>query len=197
MILPDRKAQGNMFLPPSWVPEPVNDTPNSITIEELVNSDEHGRHPKKDSRPAYTCGHTGRSISAADVYDRTPPLATAIAAKLGLEVDGGLPLDKVIAIHAVNTVGESILLEEAPWTDHFPLPHCQIDYMLLIHAIHRLSGVATPASAACTASELQHQLKITKAKAIFACAPLLSVTQEAAEGLGVTRHLNPGGVRPG
>lgn len=59
--------------------------------------------------------------------------------------------------------------------------------MLLIHAIHRLSGVVTPASAACTVPELQHQLEITKPKAIFTCAPLLTVAEEAAERCGIEK----------
>ncbi|KAF5019121.1 hypothetical protein F66182_8890 [Fusarium sp. NRRL 66182] len=165
MILPDKNTHGDVFSPPSWLPESAIDTPDSITIEEFVNSDEHGRRPKKDSRNAYTCGHTGRSLSASDVYDRITPLATAIAAKLGFELGGESPLDRVIAVHAVNTV----------------------DYMLLIHAIHRLSAVATPASAACTVSELQHQLNITKVKAIFTFPPLLNVAQEAAKRSGISR----------
>ncbi|KAH6970322.1 hypothetical protein DER45DRAFT_582417 [Fusarium avenaceum] len=154
-----------MFFPPSWVSEPTMDAPDSITIEEFVNSDKHGRRPIRDSRIAYTCGYTGKSLSSWDVHDRTTPLSAAIATKLGLEPDSGSPLDKVIAVHAVNT----------------------IDYMLLVHAIHRISGVVTPASAAFTVSELQHQLKHIKAKALFTCAPLLAVAQEAAKRCGINK----------
>ncbi|KAH7121503.1 AMP-binding enzyme [Dactylonectria macrodidyma] len=164
-----------MFFAPSWISESALGkyldccfafyTPDSITIEEFINSDEYGRLPRADSRNAYTCGLTGQSLSAEDVHDRTSPLASALAQKLGLKPNKGVPLDKVIAIHSVNT----------------------IDYMLLVHAIHRLSGVATPASAACTVPDLQHQLQITKPKAIFTCAPLLEVAEKAAERCGIEK----------
>ncbi|KPM39357.1 hypothetical protein AK830_g7191 [Neonectria ditissima] len=154
-----------MFLPPSWNPELPFDPPDSITIEDFVHSNKHGRRSKKDSRNPFTCGLTGKSFSSAEVDDRVSLLARIIAKKLDLKPNEGLPLDKIIAIHSVNT----------------------IDYMPLIHAVHRISGVITPASAVYTVSELQHQLEITKSKAIFTCAPLLNVAEKAAELCGIPR----------
>jgi len=43
----------------------------------------------------------------------------------------------------------------------------QVDSMTLAYAVHRLSGVATPANAAYSAPELEFQLKSSGAKALF------------------------------
>lgn len=43
----------------------------------------------------------------------------------------------------------------------------QIDSMTLAYAIHRLSGIATPANAAYSASELEFQLKSSGATLLF------------------------------
>jgi acyl-CoA synthetase (AMP-forming)/AMP-acid ligase II len=43
----------------------------------------------------------------------------------------------------------------------------QVDSMTLAYAVHRLNGVATPANAAYSASELEFQLKSSGAKALF------------------------------
>lgn len=46
-------------------------------------------------------------------------------------------------------------------------PLCKIDYMTLAYAVHRLSGVVSPANAAYSASELEFQLKSSGTKALF------------------------------
>lgn len=43
----------------------------------------------------------------------------------------------------------------------------QIDSMTLAYAVHRLDGIVTPANAAYSASELEFQLKNSRAKALF------------------------------
>jgi acyl-CoA synthetase (AMP-forming)/AMP-acid ligase II len=43
----------------------------------------------------------------------------------------------------------------------------QIDSMTLAYAVHRLDGVVSPANAAYSASELEFQLKNSRAKALF------------------------------
>jgi long-subunit acyl-CoA synthetase (AMP-forming) len=53
--------------------------------------------------------------------------------------------------------------------------------MTVIWSIHNLSGIATPANAAYSISELTHQLKSSGAKALFTCAPLLRVALAAAK----------------
>jgi acyl-CoA synthetase (AMP-forming)/AMP-acid ligase II len=57
--------------------------------------------------------------------------------------------------------------------------------MTLAYAIHRLSGVLTPANAAYSAHELEFQLKSAGAKAVFTCLPLLETTLQAAKAVGI------------
>jgi hypothetical protein len=47
----------------------------------------------------------------------------------------------------------------------------KVDSMTLAYAIHRLSGVATPANAAYSAPELDFQLKSSGAKALVTVSP--------------------------
>lgn len=61
----------------------------------------------------------------------------------------------------------------------------KIDYIMSTFAIHRLSGIATPANAMYSASELEHQLKSSGAKALITCAPLLATALKAAKGAGI------------
>lgn len=61
----------------------------------------------------------------------------------------------------------------------------QIDYIPFTHAVHRLNGIVTPASAAYSAIELEHQLKSSGAKVLFTCAPLLENALKAAEAAGI------------
>ena len=59
--------------------------------------------------------------------------------------------------------------------------------MTLTWAIHRLSGISSPANAAYSRFELVHQLKSSGAKALFTCLPLLSLALEAASECGIPR----------
>jgi acyl-CoA synthetase (AMP-forming)/AMP-acid ligase II len=63
----------------------------------------------------------------------------------------------------------------------------QIDYIPVTHAIHRVDGIVTPASSAHSASELEHQLRSSGAKALFTCAPLLSTALKAASAVGIPK----------
>jgi len=47
--------------------------------------------------------------------------------------------------------------------------------MTLAYAVHRLSGVASPANAAYNASELEFQLKSSGAKALFTVSTSASI----------------------
>lgn len=51
----------------------------------------------------------------------------------------------------------------------------------MIWAIRKLSGIATPAYAAYSVSELAHQLKSSGAKALFTFTPLLKIALAAAK----------------
>ncbi|PHH69911.1 hypothetical protein CDD82_7437 [Ophiocordyceps australis] len=153
-----------VFVSPSCYP-PLPDLPDSITIAQFVNSEAHGRCPFAASRNPYTCGLTGKTYSGPEVLDRIDSLARALARRLGLNPAEGTEWDRVVAIYSLNT----------------------IDYVPLTHAVHRLSGIATPASAAYSATELEHQLRSSAAKALFTCVPLLKDALAAADAAAIPR----------
>ncbi|KAF5009746.1 hypothetical protein FDECE_4092 [Fusarium decemcellulare] len=143
-----------VFHPPSWVP-PLPHVPDSITVEEFVNTETYGRQPFAKSRNPYTCGLTGQSRTVTDVAQRVDHLARAIVKNVGFDPLDGTEWDRVI------------------------------DYLPLTHAVHRASGIVTPASAAHSSSELEHQLRSSGAKALFTCAPLLDAALKAAQAVGI------------
>lgn len=55
-------------------------------------------------------------------------------------------------------------------------------------AVHRLSGVVSPASAAYSEAELTHQLISSGAKCIFTCESLLHIAVEAGEKAKISRR---------
>lgn len=64
----------------------------------------------------------------------------------------------------------------------------QIDYISVAHAVHRLNGIVTPASAAYNQQELEYQLKATNASVLFTCGgPLLETALKAAETVNLPR----------
>ncbi|KAL0937583.1 AMP-binding enzyme (4-coumarate-CoA ligase) [Colletotrichum truncatum] len=152
-----------VFTSPSWVPQLPIDPPDSITIAEFMSNEEHGRYPLATSRDPYTCGLTGKSYTASEVKQRTDFLARAIAKKLDFAPNEGTEWDKVIGLYSLNT----------------------IDYIPFTHAVHRFSGIVTPASAAYSAPELEHQLRSSGAKALFTCIPLLENALKAAKAVNI------------
>ena len=64
----------------------------------------------------------------------------------------------------------------------------QIDLMTLSWAIHRLSGISSPANAAYSLEEIVYQLKSSGSKALFTCAPLLPIALEAAAKSGIPKN---------
>lgn len=62
--------------------------------------------------------------------------------------------------------------------------------MTVSYAVHRLSGLVTPANAAYSARELELQLRDSGAKAVFTCIPLLGTCLEAAKAVGISnKHI--------
>jgi acyl-CoA synthetase (AMP-forming)/AMP-acid ligase II len=61
----------------------------------------------------------------------------------------------------------------------------QIDYLQIPYAIHRLSGICSPANAAYSVPELAHQLTSSGVKVLFTCVPLLDSALKAAEAAGI------------
>lgn len=64
----------------------------------------------------------------------------------------------------------------------------QIDYMTAAYAVHRLSGIVTPANAVYTSEELAHQLTSSGSKALFTCPSLVDTAITAAEIAGLQRR---------
>lgn len=129
--------------------------------------DEHyGRYPLGYSRNPYTCGLTGKTYSALETKDRVDYLARALSKELSWHPNKGTEWDKVAGIFAFNT----------------------IDSMTLAYAVHRLSGVVTPANAAYSCDELVFQLKNSKATCLFTCIPLLETALEAAAKSGIPKE---------
>ncbi|KAJ0166487.1 4-coumarate--CoA ligase-like 2 [Colletotrichum tanaceti] len=152
-----------VFISPKWVPQLPMDPPDSITIAEFMSNEKYGRYPLTEARSPYTCGLSGKSYTAFELRQRTDSLAKAISKRLDFAPNEGTEWDKVVALFSLNT----------------------IDYIPFTHAIHRLSGIVTPASAAYSAQELEHQLRSSNAKALFTCIPLLETALKAAKAVGL------------
>ncbi|KAL6364170.1 hypothetical protein LRP88_02086 [Fusarium phalaenopsidis] len=147
-----------VFHPPSWVPELPVAPPDSIPIVEFMSNEAYGRRPLSESRHPFTCGITGRTYSATELFQRSEYVARPLAKRLGWEANQGTAWDKVMAIFSLNTV----------------------DFVTAIYGVHRLSGIVTPVNAASSAAELAHQLKSSGARALVTCAPLAGTAFTAA-----------------
>ncbi|OKL57701.1 hypothetical protein UA08_07065 [Talaromyces atroroseus] len=154
-----------VFYPPRSVP-PLSIIPDDVAICDFMLSDEHGRYPLHKSPDPFTCGLTGKSYSWLEVKERVDCLSRALASEFNWSPNKGTEWDKVAACFLVNT----------------------IDTLTLFWAIHRLGGVATPANAAYSASELTYQLKDSKASALFTCLPLLGTALKAAGQAGIPKN---------
>ncbi|KAI0130164.1 hypothetical protein BJ170DRAFT_618939 [Xylariales sp. AK1849] len=152
-----------VFTPPSWVPKLPFDPPDSITIGEFWSNEKYGRFPVDKSRNPFTCGITGKTYSTVEMKERFELLARSLAKRLGWRANEETPWDKIVGVYAFNS----------------------IDYIMTMFAIHRLSGIATPANAMYSASELEYQLKSSGAKALITCGPLLETALKAAKAVGI------------
>ncbi|GAB1311787.1 Phenylacetyl-CoA ligase [Madurella fahalii] len=152
-----------VFYPPPWVPKLPFDPPDSVTIGEFMRNEIYGRYPIAKSRNPFTCGLTGKTYTVSESHQRTDLIAKALSKVMGWEPNADLPWDKVICVFSLNT----------------------IDYLSVLHAIHRLSGIATPANVAYSADELEHQLRSSGAKALFTCVPVLETALKAAKAVGI------------
>ncbi|KAF5974698.1 phenylacetyl ligase [Fusarium coicis] len=155
-----------VFYPPSWVPGLPIDPPDSISVAEFMSSEEYGRYPTAKARRPYTCALTGKTRAAEEVIRREDLLARGIRKALQFDSPSGSEWDRVCVIFSLNT----------------------IDYIPLTHSIHRLNGIASLSSAALSASELEHQLHASRAKAVFTCAPLLETALKATQAVGISQE---------
>ncbi|KIL87436.1 hypothetical protein FAVG1_09142 [Fusarium avenaceum] len=155
-----------VFTTPSWVPELPIDPPDSIPIAEFMKNEVYGRNPIAKSRHPFTCGITGRTYSAPELFHRAEHFAKALSKRMQWQPNEGTPWDKVVAIFSLNT----------------------IDFVTAIYGVHRLSGIVSPANAAYSVDELTHQLKSSGAKALVTCTPLLETALEASRRVGISNE---------
>ncbi|KAI1181150.1 hypothetical protein F4777DRAFT_573222 [Nemania sp. FL0916] len=152
-----------VFTPPPSVPQLPFDPPDSIPIHEFIGNERYGRMPFNKSQNPFTCGLTGKTYTHAEMRERHDFLARALAKRMGWQPNEETPWDKVIGLYSVNT----------------------IDYPMSTYAVHRLSGIVTPANAMYSAAELEHQLKSSGSKALFTCPSLLENAVKAARGSNI------------
>ncbi|KAK6952084.1 hypothetical protein Daesc_006613 [Daldinia eschscholtzii] len=95
--------------------------------------------------------------------ERYELLARSLAKRMGWRPNEETPWDKVVSVFSLNS----------------------IDYMMSTFAVHRLSGIVTPANAMYSAAELEHQLKSAGVKALITCIPLLDVALKATRACGI------------
>lgn len=107
--------------------------------------EKYGRHPLKQSQNPFTCGITGITYTALEMANRVELLSKGLARELGWYPNEGNEWKKVAGIFSLNTV----------------------DYMTVVYAVHRLSGIVTPVSPTSSSSQLEHQLRASGAKALF------------------------------
>ncbi|KAI5925713.1 hypothetical protein F4810DRAFT_717391 [Camillea tinctor] len=152
-----------VFTPPAWVPQLPFDPPDSIPIYEFWRDEKYGRLSLDKSRNPFTCGLTGQTYTNAEMSERLELLARSFAKRLGWHPAEDTPWDKVMCIFSFNS----------------------IDYIMSTFAVHRLSGIVTPANAMYSTSELEHQLKSSGVKALITCIPLLDTALKATRACGI------------
>ncbi|KAI1324452.1 acetyl-CoA synthetase-like protein [Xylariaceae sp. FL0255] len=152
-----------VFTPPSWVPALLFDPPDSVPLYEVISNERYGRLPFDKSQNPFTCGLTGKTYTHAQTSERRELLARSLAKRMGWSPNEDTPWDKVVAMYSFNA----------------------IDYLMSAFAVHRLSGIVTPANAVYSTSELEHQLKSSGAKALITCASLLETALKASRASGI------------
>lgn len=73
-----------------------------------MSNEAYGRRPLSESRHPFTCGITGRTYSATELFQRSEHVARSLAKRLGWEVNQGTAWDKVLAIFSLNTVRDKM-----------------------------------------------------------------------------------------
>ncbi|KAK0752619.1 4-coumarate-CoA ligase 2 [Schizothecium vesticola] len=127
--------------------------------------EKYGRRTFSTSRNPFTCGLTGRTFSYEQFFQRADDLAKSLSRRTGWTPNEETPWDKVLGIFSLNT----------------------IDYIVAAYAVHRVSGIASLASASYSAPELAHQLKSSGVKVLFTCIALLDTALAAAAEAGIPK----------
>ncbi|RKL35830.1 hypothetical protein BFJ72_g8530 [Fusarium proliferatum] len=152
------------------------DNDESSSTHQLADSDQGGRGSLSDFESHAMDRYRGNVSTVTgrahdhgseefntEAHQRADFLARALAKRLDFSPNEGVEWDKVVSIFSVNT----------------------IDNFAVTQAVHRLNGIITPASAAHTASDLEHQLRSSGVKALFTCASRLDIAIQAAKAVGI------------
>ncbi|OWY54912.1 Aft1-1 [Alternaria alternata] len=153
-----------VFTAPCWVPPLPSDLSDSTTLEEFVFC------PVKDlqtlsepDRSVLICGIQGKEHTVQESMERTGRLAHGLSAWLDWPQKPPGKNLKVAAIFNINCV----------------------DFFSISHAIHRLGGTVSAINASSTADELEAQLRLSNAQAIFTCNTLLKTAVKASQKVGI------------
>ncbi|PWY93977.1 acyl-CoA synthetase [Aspergillus sclerotioniger CBS 115572] len=154
-----------VFYPPKWAGQ-LPPIPDTLPICDFILDERYGRAPIASSPAPFICNVTGKSYPPTEVTKRIDAIARALSHKLDWEPNTGAAEEKVLGIFSVNTINT--------------LP--------LSWAVHRLSGIVSPANASFSAGELAYQLSDSKATALFTCSSLLDTALQAADKVGIARQ---------
>jgi hypothetical protein len=92
-----------LFHPPSYAAK-LPEIPDTVPICDFIRDEQYGRRPISQSWDPYTCGLSGKTITAKQQVDRVEPLARALAKEFGWKVNQGTEYEKVAGVFAFNTV---------------------------------------------------------------------------------------------
>ncbi|KAF8315907.1 amp dependent CoA ligase [Clavulina sp. PMI_390] len=142
------------------LPEHLRD---DLTIPQFMLDSQHPlRAHRSPNNPWLIDNATGRSYDHEEVRERVFGLANALSALYGI----------------------------SEWPHLVLYSPNDIDYPVALWAIHRLGAIASCANPAYTASELEYQLRTTKAKFIITHEISLETATAAARALGADFDLN-------
>lgn len=92
-----------VFYPEKWVPK-LPEIPDTVPLCGFMLDEQYGRRPFSESWDPYTCGLSGRTITASQQKERVEKLSRALAKELGWGVNRGSEYEKVVGVFALNTV---------------------------------------------------------------------------------------------
>ncbi|KAI4243265.1 MAG: hypothetical protein LQ352_007067 [Teloschistes flavicans] len=79
------------------------------------------------------------------------------------------------------------LSKELGWQPNKGTEWDKVAGVFSVNTIHRLSGISSPANAAYSLTELEHQLRSSGSTALFTCQPLLPIALEAASKCNIPK----------
>lgn len=177
------------------------DPPDSISLPEFLYDSKY-RLQKSDKKHTFVCGVTGNAVKVTDAKERVESIARALSKRTGwVPVQEETEWEKIACIFSINAVSISINTLRQCNLYFAEIPEAkiqrkikktdkgaQIDYITVAHAVQRLNGIVTPASAAYNQQELEYQLKATNATVLFTSAgPLLETALKAADNVKLPR----------